>query len=179
MDITDVIKTVLPWVGTALGGPLGAGAATFVASRLGLSDTSVQNVTTTIQSMLGNPEQVAKLKEIENDYQLSMAKAGYDHIEHLEQINASVLTTQVSSVNASMQAESKSDHWPTYSWRPFIGFMFGVMALSDYFVLPLMHLTVPVVPQEVWLGFAAILGTASFFRGKAQANPDVPFDNRG
>lgn len=175
----DLVKAVLPWIGTALGGPLGAGAATFVASKLGMSDSSVATVKSTIQNMLGNPEQIAKLKEIENEYQLKMAEAGYTHLEHLEQINQSVLTTQVTAVNASMQAESRSNHWPTYTWRPFIGFCFGFMALSVYFVLPLMKLPVPVIPSEVWLGYGAILGTASFFRGKGQADPNVMLDNRG
>jgi hypothetical protein len=29
-----------------------------------------------------------------------------------------------------MQVETKSDHWPTYTWRPFIGFCFGLLGLS-------------------------------------------------
>ncbi|ATP28799.1 hypothetical protein [Chromobacterium violaceum] len=30
-------------------------------------------------------------------------------------------TTDTVAVNATMQAEARAEHWPTYSWRPFIG----------------------------------------------------------
>ncbi|MBA8737534.1 hypothetical protein [Chromobacterium violaceum] len=30
-------------------------------------------------------------------------------------------TTGTVAVNATMQAEARTEHWPTYSWRPFIG----------------------------------------------------------
>jgi hypothetical protein len=88
-------------------------------------------------------------------------------------------TAEILAVNATMQAEAKSDHWPTYTWRPFVGFVFGVMFLGVYFVLPLMKLPVPTVPTEAWFAIGGVLGVASYFRGKAQADPAVPTDNRG
>lgn len=33
------------------------------------------------------------------------------------------------AVNRTMQAESKSEHWPQYSWRPFWGFISGIAFL--------------------------------------------------
>lgn len=93
-------------------------------------------------------------------------------------------TANTASVNATMQAEAKADHWPTYSWRPFIGFTFGIMLFGDYFVIPLMKGWWPAIPQpnmppEAWVAIGGILGVASFFRGKAQADPRIPTDNRG
>lgn len=87
-------------------------------------------------------------------------------------------------VNATMQVEAKSDHWPTYSWRPFIGFCFGIAWLGDYLVLPILHIFfptvgIPTIPAEAWISAGGILGVASFFRGKAQADPGVKIDNRG
>ena len=35
------------------------------------------------------------------------------------------------------------------------------------------------VPDTVWLMLGGILGVASYFRGKAQADPNIPTDNRG
>jgi hypothetical protein len=78
-----------------------------------------------------------------------------------------------------MQAEAAAEHWPTYSWRPFCGFVFGAMFLGVYFVLPLAKLPVPVVPTEAWAAMGAVLGVASWFRGKMQADPTIPTVNRG
>ena len=78
-----------------------------------------------------------------------------------------------------MQAESKAEHWPTYAWRPFIGFLFGLMTVCIYFVLPLLKFPVPSIPSEVWMAYGAVMGVASWFRGKMQADPNIPTDNRG
>lgn len=88
------------------------------------------------------------------------------------------------AVNQTMQVEAKADHWPTYSWRPFVGFCFAIAWIGDYLLLPILHgynqaIVVPVVPPEAWLAIGGVLGVASFFRGRMQADPLVPSDNRG
>jgi hypothetical protein len=93
-------------------------------------------------------------------------------------------TANVAAINQTMQAESKADHWPTYSWRPFIGFVFGIMLLGDYFVIPILQgwwpkIPQPTIPPEAWVAIGGVLGVASFFRGKAQADPRITTDNRG
>lgn len=44
MDFNALIKTVAPWIGTALAGPLGGMAVTAAADALGLSDKTVDSV---------------------------------------------------------------------------------------------------------------------------------------
>lgn len=71
---------------------------------------------------------------------------------------------QISAVNATMQAEAKSEKWPQYSWRPAIGFTFAAILLNNYVLLAyLRHFgVVPLdVPGEVWTAFLVILGAAS------------------
>lgn len=174
-SVLEVIKGVLPFLGTALGGPLGGGAATFLASKLGISDSTVTGVKSALTNMLGDPVQVQAAKQAELDFQAHCMAMGYDNLQKLESLNASV----VMAVNTTMQAESKADHWPTYTWRPFLGFIAGVMLIGDYFILPLAHIQVPIVPDTIWLFLGGVLGTASYFRGKAQADPAIPTDNRG
>ena len=70
------------------------------------------------------------------------------------------------------------DHWPTYSWRPFIGFSFGLY-VNSLWLLPLLKIAPFVMPAEVVVAVGGILGVASFFRGKMQADPNVSTDNRG
>lgn len=101
----------------------------------------------------------------------------------------------VAAVNTTMQFEAKADHWPTYSWRPFIGFCFGIMGLISGGTVALCYLGVmffgvkPEVLAQlpgligaeagVMATMAPVLGIASYFRGKMQANPDIKTDNRG
>ena len=65
-----------------------------------------------------------------------------------------------------MRAESESEHWPQYSWRPFNGFSFPLAVILVYFLLPLLGKTVPEIPQWVWVGWLSILGVATYDRGK-------------
>jgi len=132
-----------------------------------VGDTVKQFVTTEADRlMLGN-----KLTEIEAKFQTDMEALAIEADKQRVQ--------NASDINSTMRAESASEHWPSYSWRPFIGFIFGIMAFSCYFVLPLMHITPPAVPESVWLSFGAILGVASWHRGKMQADPNIPTSNKG
>lgn len=163
----DVIKSVLPFIGTALGGPLGTGVASFVASKLGVPP---EDVSSTLTSMLGNPAEVTKLRMIELEYQRHCLELGYKSIKDLEESNASV----VKEVNKTMQVEATAEHWQTYSWRPFIGFSFGLY-LNSMWVLPLFKVTPVTLNSELILAVGGILGVASWFRGKMQADPLIPF----
>lgn len=68
-DWKKLLGTVAPLVGTALGGPLGGVAASFVADKLGLSDKTVTAVTEALKDGKLTPEQVSQLKLAEIDFQ--------------------------------------------------------------------------------------------------------------
>jgi len=75
-----------------------------------------------------------------------------------------VQLAEIQSVNATMQAEAKSEKWPQYSWRPAIGFTFAAILVNNYVLLAyLRHFgVVPLdIPSEVWTAFLVILGAAS------------------
>lgn len=103
-------------------------------------------------------------------YQQSVLAAS-SHFDELILQNAA-------DINKTMQTEAVADHWPTYSWRPFIGFSFGAYVTAQW-LLPLFHLQAPTVDPTLMTAIGAVLGIASFFRGKMQADPSVPTDNRG
>lgn len=172
-DIAADVGKSAPLLGTILGGPVGAAVGTvgsLIASALGVENTP----DAVSQALQVNPDAAVKLAEIEKDKTLGLRQLAV-------QAAANVLaadTSAILAVNATMQAEDKSDHWPTYSWRPFVGFVFGIMFGGVYFVLPLAHLPVPVVPTEAWMAIGGVLGVASFFRGQAQA-ASAKADQRG
>lgn len=171
MDFKNIIKEALPFIGTALLGPLGGGAANFIASKLG---TDPANITNTIGAMLGDPTQATKLREIELEYQQHCMSLGYQSIKDIEDINAAV----VKEVNKTMQSEAAAEHWPTYSWRPFIGFSFGLY-INSMWLLPLFKITPTVLSPDTVLAIGGVLGVASWFRGKMQADPTIPTINKG
>lgn len=157
------------------------------------------------QAVTGQAAPDAALAAIQADPNLSMQfqKAVLDQQAHLAEIAADVTKAELaadqastSAVNATMQEEAKADHWPTYSWRPFVGFCFGfnlVLATimvagvfaAQVFNAPGADKAIAALPAalgslSVICGLAApILGISSYFRGKMQADPRVPTDNRG
>lgn len=64
----------------------------------------------------------------------------------------------------------KKEHWLTYSWRPYNGILFGTTVFCCYFLLPLLKIPVPNIPELVWLAWGSILGIASWHRGKMQTD---------
>lgn len=165
--VTELLKGVLPFLGTALGGPLGAGAASFVASKLGVPADTVSE---TLNAMVADPTKLNDAKALEYTYKQHMQEIGLQSLKDLEELNVRMAET----VNKTIQVEATAEHWPTYSWRPFNGFLFGITIFGCYFLLPLFKVPVPIVPIEVWAGWSAILGVSAWFRGKAQADPNVP-----
>lgn len=103
-------------------------------------------------------------EQIENDPKLylELQRDAMAHEASLAQIEAAKLE----SVNATMREESKSEHWPQYSWRPFNGFTYPIAVILIYFLLPLLGKAVPDVPQWIWIGWLSILGVATYSRGK-------------
>lgn len=67
--MSDWIKSLLPLIGTALGGPLGGAAAAFAADKLGLDSKDVKAVTEVLNSGKLSPEQISSLKLAEIDFQ--------------------------------------------------------------------------------------------------------------
>lgn len=164
--MNDFIKSALPWLATALGGPFAGLATEYIGDKLGVPKATVETIKSTLNGL--PPEKVVELKEVDYAFQSKMVELGYDSIYKLEQLNAQVLI----EVNKTMQAEANSEHWPSYSWRPFIGFMFGLY-IASMFILPLFNISPVKLDSDMILAIGGILGVASWFRGKAQANPEI------
>ena len=105
-----------------------------------------------------------------------------DHDARLQEL-ASNATTKLAelaeqaeaNINATMQAESKSEHWLQFSWRPLIGYAFCAILVNNYILLPyfgkLGIVSIP-IPDNVWSAMLVILGASAAGRSleKWQAN---------
>jgi hypothetical protein len=187
-DLAEKVSGFAPLLGGLLGGPAGAAVGSIIASTLGTS-ASPSDVA---QALVTNPDAAIKLKQIEVDQSVKLQELAVT----AENNRLTAETANVAAVNATMQAEAKSDHWPTYAWRPFIGFVFGIDLLiaslttaacyiGSMFGLPGAAQALATLPAMIGAlgainGAAVpILGIASWFRGKAQADPNVRTDARG
>jgi uncharacterized coiled-coil protein SlyX len=187
-DIKGDIAKAAPLLGTLVGGPAGGTVGAMIASVLGTANQpdAVQ------QALATDPEAAVKLREIESNQIVQLQQLAVQQAQN----DLAAETQRIQDVNNTMQAEDKSDHWPTYSWRPFIGFVFGsnlavmsLIAILTYVAqlcgAPGASSAVASLPQLVGVLGAAngaalpILGVASYFRGKMQADQNVQTDNRG
>lgn len=67
--MNDFLKTLAPLLGTALGGPLGGAAASFIADKLGLDTRDVKSIGDLLNSGKMTPEQISQIKLAEIDFQ--------------------------------------------------------------------------------------------------------------
>jgi len=86
MDWKTVVKTVSPWIGTALGGPLGGMAVEAAASALGLSEKTTDAVKQAISG--ATPEQMLALKQADQAFALQMQELGFKQVTDLEALAA-------------------------------------------------------------------------------------------
>jgi hypothetical protein len=86
MDFVSIIKTVAPWIGTALGGPLGGLAVEAAASALGLNDRTADAVKQAISGV--TPDQMLALKKADQEFALQMQALGFKNEADLEAIAA-------------------------------------------------------------------------------------------
>ena len=73
----DILKTVAPKLGAAIGGPMGGIATRFIANKLlGKDDATEDEVALAIQG--ASPADLARLKEIDHDYDVEVLKIQAD-----------------------------------------------------------------------------------------------------
>lgn len=155
MDWKDIAKKLanlgLPILGAAVGGPAGAIAGKGLAAALGLGAEATPEQTA---AALGNVsgEQIVALKALD----AQMAK---------DQLQAE--TAQIEAVNKTLQTEAMGGSWLQKNHHA-IESMFTVALVGCiYFILPLLKISVPAVPEAAWLTLGAILGVTAWQRGAA------------
>ena len=67
-DWKNLFKSVAPAIGTALGGPVGGAAATFLADKLGIESKTVEAVTEALNAGKLTPDQILQVKLAEQEF---------------------------------------------------------------------------------------------------------------
>lgn len=113
--MNDLLKTLLPGIATALGGPLAGMAAGWLASKLGVPADQVQN---TIAGM--NADQLVKMKEMDLEFQKFMAENG---------IKLDLAQIAVNQVEAASTDKYTSRARPTIMWICAFGLAYATVIL--------------------------------------------------
>lgn len=86
MEWRELIRTVAPWIGTALGGPLGGMAVEAAANALGISEKTTDAVKQALSGV--TPDQMLALKKADQEFALQMQALGFKQVTDLEAIAA-------------------------------------------------------------------------------------------
>lgn len=173
----DFLKDILPTITGALGGPIAGIATKFIADKLGVPEDKVLD-----NLANASPETLAKLKAIDAELKIKLAEIEFKNNE-LDFKSEELSSNEILSVNKTMQVEAAGEHWPTYSWRPFLGFSFGVsfLAVSTLCcwlayraILANSPTAIAMIPSMItafsplFAILGGILGVAAWHRGKMQ-----------
>jgi hypothetical protein len=187
-DVQGAIADAAPLLGTLVGGPAGGAIGGMVAAALGVKN----NPDDVAEALKTDPDAAVKLAQVQANNQVQLQSLAVQ----AEQNRLAAESTATQSVNNTMQSEDKSDHWPTYTWRPFIGICVGINTLVASLLTIIVYggvmlgskqaadalTTLPMVIGALAAisgTMLPILGIASWFRGKAQADPTQNVDMRG
>lgn len=86
MDFTTIIKTVAPWIGTALGGPLGGLAVDAATRALGVDEKTADGLKNALAG--ATPESMLALKKADQEFAVKMKDLGFKSEADLEGIAA-------------------------------------------------------------------------------------------
>lgn len=161
---TDILKTVAPVLASALGGPLAGAAVSFLASNLGVDPAVVEQ---TVAGM--GPADLVKMKELDNQFQLEMAKIGIS----IDMAQIGVNTAEASSASTFVAGA-----------RPFILWTCGVAFGYATILEPVMRFVAQVVAgyhggfpvidttltMQVMLGMLGLGAMRSFDKSKGTSS---------
>lgn len=86
MDWKALVATVAPWLGTALGGPLGGAAVGAIADALGLSEKTEDSIKAALSGV--TPEQMLLIKNADQAFAIKMQELGFKNETDLAAIAA-------------------------------------------------------------------------------------------
>lgn len=172
MSVGDILKTVAPWIATALGGPLGGIAVEAAASALGLGDKTTESLKAAISG--ATPEQMLALKQADQQFALQMRTLGFKQITDLEALAAGdrkdargMQTTTRSRVPAVLSVSVTLGYFSIL-----IGMMTGWLKVSDSQALLLMLGSLSTgwgVVMAFWFGTTADSGRKTELLAQAPA----------
>jgi hypothetical protein len=175
-NMLDFLKTVAPWLITALtGGPIGlAGmAAKTIADKIGLSDSTVDSVKAALTGSTMTPEQMLSLKQADDDFSTQMQKLGFTHAENMAGIQVQKDTVAAGDrTSARLMATAESDHTARNLAYMYTLALFAVIAAHLWIVverIPVDPVAMNLISTLEGVLIAMVLGSKEFFFGSSSS----------
>ncbi len=182
--LKDGAGTLAHMIGGPIAGKVADTALGYISDTLGIESKNPDDI---VEFLKNNPNALIQLKELNTKLELK-------NIELLE-TEMKYNSKNIQAVNMTMQAESRSDHFLQYAWRPIFGLVgagvFGVIgiAIAVVFVYSSLYQDATALgairdivdSSSVLFGcIAAVCGVTSYSRGaeKKQKNKK-PGDDSG
>ena len=163
----EFLKTLVPMLGTALGGPFGGIAAGFIAEKLGLEGKTVAAVTKALTDNKMTADQVTAIRLAEIDFTnfLAQNEITKDQLDTQNTVDARAIQIAVKSITPNILAVIIV----TGFFGVLIAMMLGLLAVSDQQALLILL-------GSLSAGFGAVL---NFFFGSSRGsqNKDVLLAN--
>ena len=160
--LLGILKGVAPALATAVAGPAGGAAVGWIASKLGISDDTIDGVT---KALTGNLEMVMKLKELDLEYAKLDAQDRDSARKAYAQVATSEHATKLEKLVVPVLA-------------------LGVVGLAFTLIGVLMFVNTPTDQQQIIifaLGFitSAAGQVLSFYFGSSQGSKDKTEEIKG
>lgn len=149
----SIAKIGLPLLGAVLPVPGGAAIGTALASAIGSPSTKPEDILATLTA---SADAVTKAKQFEETHQETMLKLTVD-----------AEVAQVEAVNKTLQTEAMGGSWLQRNHHALESMLTVSFVIAVYFVLPLLKIPVPVIPEFAFMMLGAILGVTAWQRGQA------------
>ena len=163
----EFLKTLVPMLGTALGGPFGGIAAGFIAEKLGLEGKTVDAVTKALSDNKMTADQVTAIRLAEIDFTkfLAQNEITKDQLDTQNTVDARAMQIAVKSITPNILAVIIV----TGFFGILIAMMLGLLTVSDQQALLILL-------GSLSAGFGAVL---NFFFGSSRGsqNKDVLLAN--
>lgn len=189
-DWKALLKGIAPVAGTMLGGPFGGAAAKLLVNAFDSSGKTDPNdpdqVDKLMQSVVMDPANVVKIKQIEADLAAHMAELGYADAEAIRQANNEAERIAANDRNSARARQTSiKDSTPTIlAYAVTLGF-FGLLAFMMLHDVPPANKDILNIMLgslgSAWIGvityyFGSSAGSAQKTALLAQAPPIVPLD---
>ena len=148
-----VAKLGLPLLGAALPIPGGAAIGAALAASIGSPSAQPEDILSTLTA---NADAVLKAKQFEAAHSETMLKLSLD-----------AQVAQTASVNRTLQTEAMGGSFWQRNHHAFECIAIVCLVGAIYFVLPILGVTAPAVPESAWLMLGAIVGVTAWQRGQA------------
>lgn len=170
----DFLKTVAPWLVTALTGGvpgIAAMAASTIAEKLGVGENSVDGVKAALTGQQMTPEQLLALKQADDEFALKMRQAGFTHAENMAgiQVQADKVAAD-DRASARDFAATEHDHTARNLAYLYTAALFAVIGVEFYLAIEGIKLQDAVKSAlDMLLGVLVtmVIGSKEYFLGSS------------